>query len=682
MRHFIIIAGLLCLTVKADEGMWVYTNLPKAHLKSAYGFEPTPEWTEHLMKSSVRFPQGSGSFISANGLVLTNHHVAMDYLHKISTASRNIAEDGFLATSQAAEIPITDLELNQLESIEDVTKQVEGSVRAGMTTDEATAARRSTIALIEKESKDQTKLLSQVVTLYQGGQYHLYRYKVYKDVRLVFAPEFRIAFFGGDPDNFEFPRYNLDMTVVRAYENGKPAAIKHYLKWSTEGAKADELVFVSGHPGKTNRLYTVDALRFMRDVRIKYVLDLLRRREIALLLYGSTGAEAKRHSQDELFAIQNSRKVYLGQLKGLQSNEIFAQKQSEELELRAQVAADENLRHLGDAWSEVSKAQKAHNKILVKRGLLEQMHAFNSQYFMMARTLVRLADEKQKPNGDRLFEYQDGGREVLESTLFSPAPIYEDLEVAKLSESLSLLAETYGYNHPLVQKVLNGKDPQTVAEQAVAGTKLGSVAIRKLLAGSSPAELRQSHDPFIQMALAVEKQARSVRAQYDAIVETELQAYSRISQALFAVKGTSVYPDATFTLRLAYGSVKGYRTGGADVAPMTTLGGAFDHEKAHGAVDPWLLPESWHKAKANLDLTVPFNFVSTADIIGGNSGSPVVNRDGELVGLIFDGNIQSLTSSYVYDDDVSRSVSVHSAGIMEVLKNVYHAADLVKELGQ
>ncbi len=675
---------LLGSALRADEGMWVYNNLPTKALKDKYGFEAKPDWADHLMKSSVRFNVGgSGSFISSNGLILTNHHVAADALHKISDKTKDYHQDGFLAKTQAEEIPAKDLELNQLVSIEDVTKEVEASTVADMDVAAATAARRATIAKIEKDSFEKTGLRSDVVTLYQGGQYHLYRYKVYTDVRVVFAPEFQTAFLGGDPDNFEYPRYNLDMTIVRVYENGKPAVTPDFLKWSASGAKPDELVFVSGHPGSTNRLYTVDALTFYRDVQIPYTLRLLKRREVALQLYRQLGKEQERRAGDDFFGIQNSRKAYMGQQKGLLQLPIFADKQREEMKLRAQIAADPKLKEFEGAWDKIGQAKKVHAKLLKRRALLENGDAFNSRLFALARTLVRLADESAKPNGVRLPEFRDSNRSSLEQALYSEAEIYADLEVAMLTDSLNFLAEEFGYSHPLVQRLLSGRSPEEVAQYAVAKTQLFDVGSRRLIAKGGKAAIKGSLDPFIMMARLVDSASRAVRKEYEEKVGTvESLAYAQIAKALFAIKGTTVYPDATFSLRLAYGTVKEYTANGQKIAPLTTIGGAFDHEAKHGSLFPWTLPKSWHAAKGQMDLSTPLNFVATNDIIGGNSGSPVVNQAGELVGLIFDGNIQSLTSKYIYSDEISRAVAVHSSGMLEALKKVYGATALVAELGK
>jgi len=680
--------SVLPVPAEADEGMWVYNNLPLKQLKDKYQFEPTAEWIEHVMRSSVRFNSGgSGSFISSSGLVLTNHHVAADTLQKVSTQQNNYLKNGFLAKTVEEEIKAPDLELNQLISIVDVTVVVNQAVTPAMTSEQAAKARSAAIAQVEKDSLKETGLRSEVVTLYQGGQYHLYRYKKYTDVRVVFAPESDIAFFGGDPDNFEFPRYDLDMTIMRVYEGGKPAKIDHFLKWSAGGAQENELIFVSGNPGKTSRLFTVSALEFQRDVRVEAVLSYLQRKENYLKIYSEKGVEEARRAKDDLFYTQNSRKVYIGRTQGLHDPKLFQAKQRDEYELRALVQASPELQKFSPAWDKVAEAQKQHAKILEKRNLLEAGWAFDSVLFTYARHLVRMADEDLKPNADRLPEYRESGRESLEQALYSTAPMYDDFEKYKLQVSLSFLVEALGATSPLVKAVLKGRDPITRAEELISQTNLKNPGVRRLL-GSGDAKAKQklvneSYDPMLELARIVDKAARGVRKQYETkVLEVERQAYAQIANAIFATKGTSVYPDATFTLRLSYGTVKGYPESGKTVPPVTTLGGAFEHEAAHGAVEPWKLPASWHQSKGKMNLSTPFNFVSTADIIGGNSGSPVINQSGELVGLIFDGNIHSLLGDFVYTETQSRAVSVHSAGMLEALKNVYQATALVDELGK
>lgn len=679
---------VLPYSLVADEGMWVYNNLPKKALKDKYNFEPSDAWIEHMMKASVRFNSGgSGSFVSSNGLALTNHHVAANALAKISTAENNILQNGFLAKTQAEEIPTKDLELNQLISIEDVTEKINAAVVHAANPAEAAKARQAAISAVEEDSFAKTGLRSNVITLYQGGQYHLYRYKKYTDVRLVFSPELDIAFFGGDPDNFEFPRFDLDMTIVRVYENGVPAKIDHFFQWSEKGAAEDELVFVSGNPGRTSRLFTVDALSFMRDVRVPYLLSYLQRQEVFLKLYGEKGKEQGRQARDELFSVQNSRKVYVGRRQGLQDRKFMEAKQKAEYELRAQVAADPKLKQYEGAWDKIAQAQKAHAKLMKRRQLFDVGYAFNSRLFTIARHLVRLADEDLKANGERLPEYIDSSRASLEQDLFSTAPIYKDYEAYKLGVSLALMVEQLGEKNQLVQAILRGKDPVERANELVQNTSLEDPKVRRLLGtgdkAAKKAAVASSYDPMIELAILVDKVSRQLRKDYESqVVEVERQAYAQIANAIFAIKGTSVYPDATFSLRLAYGQVKGYSDGGKAIPAKTTLGGAFEHEAAHGTVAPWKLPNSWTQAKDKLNLATPFNFVSTADIIGGNSGSPVLNKQGQVVGLIFDGNIHSLMSDYLYTDRVSRSVSVDSAGILEALRKVYGATALADELGK
>ena len=681
----VVLFSLLALpSVRGDEGMWVFNNLPRNQLKEKYGFEPTEAWIDHVMKSSVRFNSGgSGSFVSSAGLVLTNHHVGADTLHKISTAEHDYYKEGFWAKNLKDEPKSPDLELNVLQSIEDVTERVNAAVKPNMTPAQAVAARRGAMSTIEKESLEKTGMRSDVVTLYQGGQYHLYRYKKYTDIRLVFAPEFDIAFFGGDPDNFEYPRYDLDICLFRVYEHDKPAKIEHFLKWSKHGAGDNELVFVSGHPGRTSRLNTVEALKFMRDVRAPYTLNLLRRREIMLQQFSQESDELARIAKEDLFSVQNSRKAYYGRIEGLQDPSIMSKKEADEKALRARVDSDPKMKATyASAWDRIAKAQHDYAGLMKERSVLELGQGFNSTLFHIARTLVRMTEEDQKPNAERLREYSEAARESLEQELYSTAPIYDEFEVAKLADSLGFLVEILGGDHAIVKKVLGGKAPQARAVELVHGTKLKDVAERKRIAKGGKKAIEESNDAMIRLAVLVDPESRAIRKRFEEQVEeVERQAYAQIAKAVFETQGTNVYPDATFTLRLAYGTVNGYEEAGKSIPPWTTMGGAFEHANKHGNKEPWKLPERWRYNEKNIDPSTPFNFVSTCDIIGGNSGSPVINREAEFVGIIFDGNIQSLVGDFVFDETVNRAVSVHSASITESLRKIYGAGSLADELG-
>ncbi|HUY90311.1 MAG TPA: S46 family peptidase [Pirellulales bacterium] len=659
----------------ADEGMWLFNNPPRKVLKQRYGFEPSDEWLTHLQRSSVRFNSGgSGSFVSADGLVMTNHHVGADALQKLSSAEHNYLQEGFYAESPQAEVKCVDLELNVLMSIEDVTQRVQDAVK-GLEPAEARAARRAAMNTIEEESLKKTGLRSDVVTLYQGGQYHLYRFKKYTDVRLVFAPEKSIAFFGGDVDNFEYPRYDLDICFFRAYEDGKPAKIEHHLKWSKAGAGDGELIFVSGHPGRTNRLDTIAHLKFLRDRTLPLSLNVIRRREVMLRNYSERSRENARQAEDELFGYQNARKARLGGLAGLQDPAIMNDKQKRERELQQAVETRPELkRAYGDAWQEVAASIKRWGEIYDDWYLLENGVAFNSELFHVARSIVRLTAESEKPNAERLREYAEAGLESLKQQLYSEAPIYPKLEIAKLADSLGLFEELLGAENEWVERVLDGKSPPDRAAELVRGSKLADVDVRRKLVDGGRKAVEASDDPMIRLARLVDGPARKLRKVYEEQVdEPQRQAYGKIAKAQFALYGDTLYPDATFTLRLAFGTVKGFRERGEMAPPWTTIGGAYQHADEHGNVDPFKLPARWHERKEDLDLTTPFNFVSTADIIGGNSGSPVVNRQGEIVGIIFDGNIQSLVLDFVYSSEQARAVSVHSSAILEALRKLYGA---------
>jgi len=672
--------------IHADEGMWLFNNPPRKLLKEKYNFEPTDQWLEHVQKSSVRFNTGgSGSFVSPNGLVMTNHHVGADCLQKLGDKDHNYYRDGFWAKTQAEEKRCHDLELNVLMSIDDVTERVNAAVTQGLAPEEAAKARRKIMAEIEKESLDKTGLRSDVVTLYQGGQYHLYRYKKYTDVRLVFAPEQQIAFYGGDPDNFEYPRFDLDMCFFRVYENDKPVKIEHYLRWSKAGATNDELIFVSGHPGRTDRQNTVTDLEFLRDRVQPYTLRRLNRMEVMLTAYSARSDENAREAKELLFGVQNSRKARDGVLAGLLDPSLMGQKAAAEKTFREAIANNSKLKEAESAWDKIAEAVKVENKnyprFVVLEGVRGGAAGFASRYFEIARELVRAGEEYPKPSGERLREYRDSNRESLELELFSDEPIYDNFERARLASSLTFFTSQLGYKNDLVRKVMGDKSPEERAEELVKNTKLKDVAERKKLYAGGLKAVEESQDPMILLARLVDPDARAVRKTIETQVdEVKRQAYSQIAKAKYALEGANTYPDATFTLRLAFGVVKGYEENGKQIPFETTFAGLYERAAEHHDKPPFDLPPRWVENKGKLDLSTPFNFVCTADIIGGNSGSPVINKDAEVVGLIFDGNIQSLVLDFIYSEKQARAVAVHSRGIIEALRKVYGNDALADEL--
>jgi hypothetical protein len=688
VASLLAVFGLFAFAYPAlpDEGMWLFNNPPRKILKEKYGFATTDQWLEHVQKSSVRFNTGgSGSFVSADGLVMTNHHVGADCLQKLGDKDHNFYRDGFHARTRADEKRCHDLELNVLMSIEEVTDRVNAAIKPDMTPEQAAAARRKITAEIEKESLDKTGLRSDVVTLYQGGQYHLYRFKKYTDVRLVFAPEQQIAFYGGDPDNFEYPRFDLDMCFFRVYENDKPARIEHYLTWSPNGVSDGELVFVSGHPGRTDRLATVAELRYLRDRGFPYILQRMYRWEVMLSAYSGRSDENARKAKELLFSVQNSRKAREGGLAGLLDPSLMAEKETAEKKLREAVAANSQLKGAESAWDRIAQAEKTRAANLRKMTLLETYRSatpgLHTTLFEIARTLVRAAAERPKPNGERLKEYRDSNRESLELELFSEEPLYDDFEQLKLTGSLTWLAEQLGYKDKLVQQVLARKSPDARAAELIQGTKLKDVAERKRLYEGGQEAIDKSTDPMIALARLVDPEARAVRKVMESEVdEVKHQAYAQIAKAKYALEGANNYPDATFTLRLAFGTVKGYEENGKQIPFQTTIGGMYERANEHHDKPPFDLTPKWIQRKDRVNLNTPFNFVCTADIIGGNSGSPVINKNAEVVGLIFDGNIQSLVLDFIYTEKQARAVAVCSQAIIEALRKVYDADELADEL--
>ena len=659
--------------------MWTFDNPPTRLIQDKYNFAITPQWLDHVRLSSVRLNDGgSGSFVSPTGLLLTNHHVALGQLQKNSTPEHDYVKNGFYAQTSAEEIKSPDLEVNVLVSMENVTSRVQDALKGARSAEQEFAKRKDVIAAIERESLEKTGFRSDVVTLYQGGEYWLYRYKKYTDVRIVFAPEQQIAFYGGDPDNFTYPRYDLDFALFRVYENGQPVKSENYLKWNPKGAGDGELVFVSGHPGSTQRLDTLAQLEAERDLYEPAFLKILHSRIDTLKKYSVTGPEASRRAIAQIFSLENSLKAYDGRLKGLQDKRVMDAKRADETKFKAQVAANPQWKSAyGGAWDQIAAAEKKAQT----RFKEQYFHGLNSSLSNLAMQVVQYVAEIKKPDGERLAGYHEAQLDSLKLQMFSPAPIYPDMEIARITGALELDLAEVGPNDPFVKLVLNGKSPHDVATELVNGTKLTDPEVRKKLVEGGEAAVAASTDPMVVLARKLDPMRRElIKWMEDNVQSVEQRAGEQLGKARFAAFGKSTYPDATFTLRLSYGQVKGYPMNGTIAPPMTTMYGLYDRSASFGNKGPFELPQRYVEGRSKLDLATPFNFVSTNDIIGGNSGSPVVNRNGEIVGLIFDGNIESLVGDFVYEGETNRAVAVHTAAITEALRKLYGAEALVNEL--
>ncbi|WP_163996507.1 S46 family peptidase [Pyxidicoccus caerfyrddinensis] len=682
MKRLFVIATLLgAAPALADEGMWTYNNFPAAKVKEKFGFEPTQQWLDKVRMSSARLAGGcSASFVSPDGLVMTNHHCARGCIEQLSTAKKDYIANGFYAKTQAEEKQCPAMEINQLESINDVTETLNKATQGLSGKQYADTLKAKMSELEQTCSAGDAKVRCDVVTLYQGGKYNLYKYRRFQDVRLVMAPEHAIAFFGGDPDNFEFPRYDLDMSFVRVYQDGKPANTKDtYFKWSEHGAKEGELTFVSGNPGRTSRGLTVAELELQRDVILPKTLMFLSELRGLVTEFQKRGPEQKRISNNMLFGVENGLKASKGRHEALLDKKFFASKVAAEQDLRKKVDANPEMKKkYGAAWDEIAKAQEQLSNIRKELGFMEQGQGLSSTTFQIARTLLRASEELPKENGQRLREYSQAGLPALKAQLLSPAPIYPELEIARLTFGLTKMREELGADHPFVKKVLGKESPEKLATRVVNGSKLRDVKARQALFDGGKAAVDASKDPMIELAKLVDPDGRAVRKNFEENIEAVIRKNSElIAKAKFEVYGTNQYPDATFSPRLSYGSVKGYMEDGKQVAPITQMAGTFER---HTGEDPFALPQTWLKSQKILNGTTGMNFVTTNDIIGGNSGSPMINKDGEIVGLVFDGNIQSLGGEYGFDESVNRTVAVHSDAIIEALQKIYGATRVLEEL--
>ncbi len=673
----ILIFALLITTTTplfADEGMWTFDNPPRKVWKEKYGFEPSQEWLDHMRLATVKVGNvATGSFVSPDGLIMTNQHVGHDAVAKLSTAANNFVKDGFYASTRGEELKCPDLDVTILASFEDVSARVQ----AKKTGDE----RKAEMAAIEKESTEKTGLKSEIVTLYNGGEYWLYRFKRYTDIRLVFAPEEQIAYFGGDYDNFTYPRYNLDITFFRAYENNQPAKIEHFFKWSANGASENELVILPGFPGSTARLLTLAQLKYQRDTGNVLQKQVWETRLEAAKKYAAQGEEQKRQAGSVLRTLENSLKRLRGQMDGLANPRIFKKKEDDEAALKNAVNQKSELKKAyAPAWAQIEKAYKAY-PATAKR------ISFSSLEFgrlgQLASQFVRYADESKKPSNQRYPEFRDERLAGVKANLTSGAPIYPALEESLLAAWLDAAQKTLGANDPFVKAALGGATPAEAAKQLINNSKLADQKFRKSLFDGGAEAIAKSDDPLIALARKVEPIIRELRLWKETKIDAvDTAAGEKIAKARFAVYGKTIAPDANFQLRIEFGTVAGYEEDTTLVPYKTTFYGLYERAASFNEKAPFDLPQRIRDGKNKLDLTTPFNFVYTADTIGGNSGTPVLNRNAEIVGINFDSNVQKLPNRYLYIDETegSRAVGVHCSAIVEALQKLYGARDLVKEL--
>ena len=682
MRNLILLVTLLVISIPsiADEGMWTLDNFPKAAVKEKYGVDIDDAWLETVKSSVARLDSGcSASFVSPNGLVLTNHHCSASCISQNSSIESDLEAGGFLAARAEDEVSCQTDRISVLMETEEITQQVVQAT-AGKDDAEAGDARRQTLKRAVQDCEETSGLKCESVSLYNGGQHWLYKYRRYDDVRLVFAPEHDIAAFGGDPDNFNFPRWCLDMSLLRVYEDGKPAVTPNHLEWREEGLEPGEAMFVAGRPGSTQRLLTVADLKFLRNVSIPQWL--LRNVELRgrYIQYAAAGGEAYRTAQAPLQSLENGIKVQRKRLDALHNDELFSQKAAAERELRAAVAADPKLAaDIGTAWDDIEGANETYLQFRDDYYYFEGGGAFSGRLFNYARTLVRRAAEAGKANEDRLRPYTEAALPRTKQLTLADRPFYPELETLQLSFSLDKMREILGPDSPFVHQVLGRKSPVALAEGLVSGSRLDDPAVRAKLWEADLATIEAFADTMIQLALDIDEKARALRKRYEDEVESPTDlAYEKIAKARFAIQGTTDYPDATFTLRVSYGAHEGWKEKGADVRPWTTVSELFPRVTGD---TPFRLPDSWVDAKNTMAGDTKFNYVGTTDIIGGNSGSPVIDKDGKLVGLVFDGNIHSISGSYWFDSELNRTVAVHPEVMIESLRLIYDADYLLEEMG-
>jgi hypothetical protein len=675
----LVLAAGLCAA--AEEGMWTFDNLPLARMQARYGFAPDQAWLDRVRLSVLRFPGGSGSFVSRDGLVLTNHHVAHAWIERISDAAHDYVKDGFLAQDRTRELPVPGLEVRTLRAMVNVTADLAKAVPASATEAQAAQARKEALARLLQAEENRTGLASEPVTLYQGGETWIYSYRVHTDVRLVMAPEFGIAAFGRDWDNFTFPRHDLDFALFRVYEHGRPYHPRQFLHWARAGLRAGDLTVVAGHPGRTSRLDTLAQMEAARDVLNPLRLRGLDRARKALHAFAAQGPEQARLASPQLLTLENSYKIFQAETEGLKDPVAMARVAQAERDLQARVAQDPGLQaDAGQSWDLIRQAVRTGCGFARETAMLDGR---GSRALAFALGLVRWKAEAAKPVDQRPVGYRtERDVEKLRGRLTFQDPLPSALEEVLLAQGIEEAVQELGPEHPIVAALLEGRSPADQAK-VLAGTALLAPAGRRALLRASPAAVRDSRDPMVVLAWKLDQLARPYREREEAVDAVIQDHGARIARARFALNGKADYPDATFSLRLSYGSVESVPANGTLTQPFTTLGGLYDRADAWGPAaeaHSWELPARWRARRKLLDPSTPLNFISSNDIIGGNSGSPVLDRQGDLVGLVFDGNMGCLPGRFYYDPRFNRAVSVDGRAILAALAQVYDAPGLVREL--
>ncbi len=674
-RLLLALAATACL--RADEGMWTFDNVPVKRIKASLGVDVDQAFLDRLRLATVRFPGATGSFVSPEGLVLTNHHVGRGAIQQVSSAEHDYIRDGFMAVDRDHELKVPGLVLVTLEKMRDVTKEMAAAAKPGLAPAAARKAKEAALLALQQAEQKATGLQVESVSLYNGGETWLYGYKRHTDVRLVAAPEAQMAAFGGDPDNFVYPRHDLDFSLFRVYENGKPYQPAAFLPFAAAGAQAGDPVFISGHPGATARQETLAQMAFARDLSVPFNLKSWKRRREALLRHGATSTEARRLVSDQVYGLENNLKRWEGFLRTLRDADNWARLEKQEAELKAAVAKQGG-RAATASFEAIAKAVARERAMMKERALVGTL---SSQTLAFALALHQAEAERAKPSEQRLAEFSDARLKATEARILNPKAIDRGVDQALMLNALQEAQELLGKDHPFVKAVLGGRSPEEVVRVTFRDTRLTDVEERKEVW-----ERGQGHatDAMLNLARAIDPFVRKLRKGYEDEVESVFKEQGgRLAQQRFALYGHEAYPDATLTLRLAYGKVAGYPANGTWQAPFTTLAGLYDRAWGMGPTfmdGAWKLSPRWVEAWKQLDLTTPYNFAYSADTIGGNSGSPVVNPKGEVVGLNFDGNQEKLGNRYLYDPRTMRAVAVDTRALLHVLDKVFGAPHLVKEL--